>query len=371
MKKILLLLIILASIGMQTLFTSCNQPDNQSDKVIKDSLSVSDNSNNTSTSSIDSSAYYDLFHDTAYANVVIKEMSRLEDSASKSIKNKSRIAKSAVFTKTRTDNIYYSKALGVHDSLEHLYFDIVQPNNTKPHALFICNHGGGGFFGDKSGGMHPLMDELVTNLGITIVYPNYRLADTKQFLHKTIPQSTILMWEEMYRSLQDNYSLVCYLLSHNDIYHIDPNQIINGGVSFGAVMGVMSVSWQSSEYGMLDTMKWRNTSNPNIPFNVKGSICVSGAAFTLDDIDATNKFLILCYGGLDNTLKCNGGSNHRCPYIGTCQILSQSSIYGNLCLPLYIANAGHCMKGSNAIQSAQFLFTTKNFIKDNLKPFVH
>lgn len=280
------------------------------------------------------------------------------------------IAGAQSYKKTFTSNIHYGYSLGVHDTIEQLYCDITAPNNTKLHPLFVSLHGGGSFIGDKSGGMRPMFDGLVTSLGITVVYPNYRLGDVNQYKGKSIAQSTILMWSSMYMMLQDAYSCVNYMLDNPNIYHIDKTQIFIGGVSWGAVGGVIAVHWQPSEYSILDTMKWRNTSNPDYSFTIAGAICVSGAAFTIPDIDATDKPIILCYGGKDNTLKCYGGSNHRCPYIGSCQIFEAGEVYDNPVYPFYIASAGHCMKGATSIETAMNLMQTKTFIRETLKTLI-
>ena len=78
------------------------------------------------------------------------------------------------YTKTIKYDIMYGQALGVHDTMENLFFDVTKPNNTKDHALIIALHGGGGFLGDKGDGLHPLFDGLVSSLGVTVAYPNYR-----------------------------------------------------------------------------------------------------------------------------------------------------------------------------------------------------
>lgn len=276
------------------------------------------------------------------------------------------------YTKTIKYDIMYGQALGVHDTMENLFFDVTKPNNTKDHALIIALHGGGGFLGDKGDGLHPLFDGLVSSLGVTVAYPNYRLADTRQFLHKTIDQCTILMHEEMYRSLQDAYACVNYMLSMPSIYHIDKNQIWIAGVSWGAVCGVMAVHWQPSEYADCDTMKWMNHFAYDYTFNIAGGIAISGAAFTMADIDVTDKPLILCYGGKDNTLKCFGGSNHKCPYIGSCQIIDagETPMTSNPVYPFYIADAGHCMKGTTQIETALNLLDTKAYIKSTLRNLI-
>ena len=276
------------------------------------------------------------------------------------------------FTNTFTENLVYGSALGVHETVETLKVDISNSNQTKLHPLFISNHGGGGFIGDKAGGMHALFNSLVTGLGITVAYPNYRLADATQFTGKSVEECTLLMWEEMYRALEDNYALVRYILKHNDIYHIDKDQIWIGGVSWGAVMGIQSIHWDKLEMGKVDFDKWANTSQGTEPINVAGSIAISGAIFTEADIDVTNKPIIHVYGLKDTTLKPYGGSNHKCPYVGPATLDSDSEYYGNPIYSKVYPNAGHCLKvPGDPFTSALNLKDAKTFFTSKFKTLIH
>ena len=277
------------------------------------------------------------------------------------------------FTKTRTNNLKYGSAMGVHDTMEDLLLDIVQPNNTKPHPLLIVIHGGGGFAGTKDAGLHPMFDAFVTQLGVTAIFINYRLADTHQFVGKTTEQSTVLMHEECFRTIEDAKAAARFVIAQKK-YNIDPKQIIISGVSFGAVVAEQAIHWELSEYkNDVDIDKWKNDSNlPGADIDFMAAVALSGAIFTKDDIDATTKPIIQWVGLLDTTLKPNGGSNHRCPYIGGIQIDDASEYYSNPIFSLIEPNAGHCGKvAGDAFATALVLKKAQKFFIDNLKTIIH
>jgi hypothetical protein len=275
------------------------------------------------------------------------------------------------YTKKETFNVLYGSAMNVHDETEQLYCDIVEPNNTKLHPLFIINHGGGFFQGDKAGGMKPIFDVYVTQLGGTVVYPNYRLADIAQFKNKTVQQSTELMHEAAFRAIEDNKALARFMLANG--YNIDPTQIWIGGVSAGGVIGMQAIHWDASEYDVtVDIDKWENTSNGATPIDFKGAIAFSGAIFTSADIDPTTKPIIQWVGLKDTTLKPCGGSNHRCPYIGGVQVDDESEYYGNPIYTLIDPNAGHCGKiAGDPFGTALTIKKAKTYFLNTLKTLIH
>ena len=275
------------------------------------------------------------------------------------------------YTKTFTSDIIYGAALGVHNTIETLKCDISQPNNTKPHALFICNHGGGFFQGDKAGGMRPVFDSMVNQLGVTVVYPNYRLADINQFKNKTVAESTVLMHEAAFMAIEDSKALARYMLLNN--YNIDPTQIWIGGVSAGGVIGMQAIHWDSTEYDVtVDIDKCKNTSNGDREIDFKGAIAFSGAIFTSSDIDPITKPIIQWIGLKDTTLKPYGGSNHKCPYIGGIQVDDESEYYNN---PIYTKidpNAGHCGRiAGDPIGTAFAIQKAKTYFLNTLKTLIY
>lgn len=259
-------------------------------------------------------------------------------------------------------NIVYSDVKGIYGTTEHLKADFYVPS-IQPKGIMIWEHGGGFIQGAKEDGGASYC-KYWAKYGYLAINLNYRLADPFSFLGVDSATATKLMWEACYRAIEDGKSAVRYAISYPSLCKVTAfTPVWFGGISAGAVAADMSVCWQPSEYcNVVDTLKWANTSNGTYPIRLVGSYSISGAIFKESDIDTTNLIMIRCYGLLDNTLKCNGGSNHKVAYEGDCVITDLQQEFGNEDYYISFPEAGHGLLGGTYTREARkfILNTIKN-----------
>lgn len=259
-------------------------------------------------------------------------------------------------------DVLFSTVEGVKGT-EYLKADIYKPTVT-PKGILVWFHGGGFLQGTKESG-NAVLCKFWANNGWLVINTNYRLIDGVALSHADSILSTKLFWEDCYMAIEDGKAAVRYEILTDNLQPDIP--VYFGGVSAGGVIADESVCWQPNELGIVDTAKWKNRSNGNLQVNILGSFSISGSVFSLSDVDRTDKIMIRCYGLLDNTLKCNGGINHKCRYEGDCEVTALQQQYSNPDYYLAFPNAAHGLKeGFLNIQGALNIKKSRQFILDTL-----
>jgi hypothetical protein len=250
--------------------------------------------------------------------------------------------------------------------LETIKADFYVPSGI-PKGILVWEHGGGFIAGDKGSG-NAVLCKFWASGGWLVINTNYRLGSGSAITKADSINATRLMWEAAYRAIEDAKAGVRYAYIHSE-YNVNSSMpVYIGGISAGGVAGDLAASWQPSEFAyMVDTTKWKNYSNGLQSVNITGGISISGAVFLPTDIDHTDKVMIRCYGLLDNTLKCNGGFNHKCKYTGECQITTLQNDLGNTDFALSFPNAAHGLKeGFLNIQGALNIKKARQYILNSI-----
>lgn len=111
-----------------------------------------------------------------------------------------------------------------------LEMDVYQPDDGAPadfkRPLMVMIHGGGFYNGDKADVEYRKWCMMFAECGYTTVSINYRLGFTP--LKGNVGRAA-------YRAVQDARAAICFLLKHQDDYHIDRDRIFLAGCSAGAI----------------------------------------------------------------------------------------------------------------------------------------
>lgn len=204
--------------------------------------------------------------------------------------------KDVVFDKIDVQkNLLYSTV----DSIKENYrqFDLYQPandlaNNKRP--LIIWLHGGGFKFGSKNAKEIKIWSEAFAQRGYVVAALNYRLSKK----HPVRKFADLV--EACYDNVDDIQTAIAYFKTNTAKFNIDPNKIILGGNSAGAVIALQSVySNRADQQNVIDSNKIiANTNNYN-PDKIVAVINFWGALFDNDWLSRTNVPIVSVAGAKD------------------------------------------------------------------------
>lgn len=232
---------------------------------------------------------------------------------------------SVIFNSVEITTVKYGENKNSDGHLEELFLDVYEPagdiETDRPIILFA--HGGAFIdgFSRKSSEIVKLCKTLAT-MGFVCASFDYR--------DESNPLT--LMFEEriikaIFRSVQDGRAAIRYIkksASEENPFGIDPNQIIIGGVSAGAILALNLV--YVTEINMLP-WPWNiwvqqlsgglvgNSGNPGFNTDVRGVINISGAIGKPYFLAGNNVPLLHIHGKVDNIVYLGVGRPFGLPFI--------------------------------------------------------
>ena len=204
--------------------------------------------------------------------------------------------KDVVFDKIDVQkNLLYS----FEDSVKESYrqFDLYTPTNdssTNQRPLIIWLHGGGFKFGSKNAKEIKIWGNEFAQHGYVVAALNYRLSKK----HPVRKFKDLV--EACYDNVEDIQTAIAYFKTNASKFNIDPNKIILGGNSAGAVIALQSVySNRADQQNVIDSNKIiANTKNYN-PGKIAAVINFWGALFDDDWLSRTNVPIVSVAGAKD------------------------------------------------------------------------
>lgn len=208
-----------------------------------------------------------------------------------------------------TSDVIYGHSKTQGGKQETLRMDIYQPKNDdmKKRPLIVYAHGGYFLFGDKN----EFKDnaEKLAKSGYVVALINYRLID--------IPQADTVSKKAVIDAVHDMKAAVRYFnkdANSTNNYKIDPNRIVIGGFSAGAVTSLHYAYANDKKDVLKMGGKWllkyviRNqgieghSGNPGYSSAVKGVINIAGSIHNSNLVDSDEPFLISIHGTDDKTV---------------------------------------------------------------------
>lgn len=145
---------------------------------------------------------------------------------------------------TTLKNIVFSTAANANGVNQKLALDVYKPADAagkKFPAIFLI-HGGGFVNGDKNS-LTSTSSKLAAN-GYVVVSLNYRLGFGKNGARSNCADSNLLK-QALYRSVEDAYEAINYVVQRADDYNVDNNWIFIGGQSAGAITALSTAYFQN------------------------------------------------------------------------------------------------------------------------------
>jgi len=230
------------------------------------------------------------------------------------------------FNGTVVKNVVYSTAPNYRGAEQQLALDVYKPEGAagKKFPVIFIMHGGGFVGGDKMN-LTSTASKLANN-GYVVVSLNYRLG----FGNTLKPSCTDsnLVKQAIYRSVQDAYAAIDYVIKRADEYNIDKDWVFIGGQSAGAITALMTAYLQKNDQVLFPNF---NASMGSLPqaaagFTVRGVISMWGAFIDPQFITAKTALpTIFFQGELDKAVPFNSRPFVGCP--------TATKIYGTN--PLY------------------------------------
>lgn len=230
------------------------------------------------------------------------------------------------FKGTVIKNVVYSSAENFQGVNQQLALDVYKPENAagnKFPVIFLL-HGGGFVGGDKTN-LTSTSSKLANN-GYVVVSVNYRLG-----FGNTIRPSCAdsnLVKQAIYRSVQDAYAAINYVIKRADEYSIDKDWVFIGGQSAGAITALMTAYLQNNAEVLFPNFNARlgPVSQSGSDFKIRGVLSMWGAFINPQFITAKTALpTIFFQGELDKAVPFNSRPFVACP--------TATKIYGTN--PLY------------------------------------
>lgn len=205
-----------------------------------------------------------------------------------------------LFAETTVQQVIYSQPYG-------LTMDVYQPkNDTEQNRPVVVLAFGGGFVNGSS--MNPAMVRLGQNLakrGYVVASINYRLAPGFLNLLDSLAAADVV-----FKALGDARAAIRFLrlsAANGNPYNIDPNRIMMGGNSAGAVLAVHVAFLDSADVlpAYMQTIVQNNggfegnSGNPGYSSSISAVFNMAGAIARTGWIDA-NEPAIVSFHGIDD-----------------------------------------------------------------------
>lgn len=218
------------------------------------------------------------------------------------------------FSGTVIKNVVYNSARNYQGVSQQLALDIYKPADAagKKFPVIFLFHGGGFVGGDKTN-LTSISSKL-GNSGYVVVSVNYRLG----FGNTIRPSCTDsnLLKQAIYRSVQDAYAAMNYVIKRAGEYSIDKDWVFIGGQSAGAITALMAAYIQNNTEVLFPNF---NTSlgplsQPGNDFRIRGVISMWGAFINPQFITAKTALpTIFFQGELDKAVPFNSRPFVACP----------------------------------------------------------
>lgn len=186
-------------------------------------------------------------------------------------------------------DIGYGSAVNPFTGLDQdLLLDIYLPPESDRRAkrpLVVLIHGGAFVEGDKTSDYMPDTAKNYAIRGYVAISINYRLADQEEIAENSQSVLPVQVAQE------DARAAVRYARAHAEELRLDPDRVLIGGHSAGAITALMYAYWWNATEG--------DSGTPGVSSAVQGVVSVSGelkyqafcSGITKDNLDPTGCFL--------------------------------------------------------------------------------
>ncbi|MEP0987013.1 alpha/beta hydrolase [Ekhidna sp.] len=230
-------------------------------------------------------------------------------------------------------DIKYGEGAALVGPVNDLYLDVYEPkgDNETNRPLLLLAHGGAFVSGTKNA----IKDLCIAyaKKGYVVATMQYRLINDPSILDK----DSVAYAEAVVLTLSDMRGAIRYLRSdaqNANTYGIDPNMIIIGGVSAGAVMSMNVGFLDEDDKNYPQYLKdiqaesggfEGNTNDINVSSEVQGMIAFSGSVFRDTWIDSNDPPIFMVHDEEDEVVPCNYQDTNVVPFplfaYGSCSIV--------------------------------------------------
>lgn len=234
-----------------------------------------------------------------------------------------------------TFDIKYGEGAALVGPVNDLYLDVYEPkgDNETNRPLLLLAHGGA-FIGGNKGQIRGLC-EAYAKKGYVVVSMQYRLINDLDILNK----DSVAYAEGVVLTLSDMRGAIRFMRNdaeNANTYGVDPNMIIIGGVSAGAVMSMNVGFLDEDDTNYPEYLKELqaqeggfegNTNNISASSEVQGIISFSGSVFRDAWIDSNDPPIYMVHDALDEVVPCNYQDTNVVPFplfaYGSCAITAE------------------------------------------------
>lgn len=204
-----------------------------------------------------------------------------------------------------TKDVPYGRAVGLDGDSADLLLDLYQAkaDTAQARAALIYIHGGSFTDGGKAEGNTPDVCKSLARRGYVVASVNYRLG-----IEEPLTQAHQL--EALYRAVQDARTALRFARAQAEAARIDPDRIILGGSSAGAITAVHAACWDSDELDGIDIARWGGLdagSLPGFSSEAAGVYSIAGALGDLSWMEADDPPLICIHSRQDAVVPYDSG----------------------------------------------------------------
>jgi para-nitrobenzyl esterase len=279
---------------------------------------------------------------------------------------------------TVQSNIQYGQALNSEGVNVNLLMDIYLPdgdNRTQRPVLLLAH--GGSFIGGSKTADNSIVElcSRFAKLGYVTASMNYRLENPLTIFLS--PNVELTFVEAVYRAVQDQKAAIRYLRKSvaemGNPYGIDPNRVVVGGNSAGAILSLHTAyldkvsevpSGVSPSLGDLEG----NSGNPGYPSGVQAVINICGALADSVWLEPGDQPFVSMHGDQDGTVPHNTAiANPGIPVMEVDGSLTLNKRAQNIGVRndfhLWLG-AGHSPQNSNAAYMDSTFWFVRDFLWD-------
>jgi dienelactone hydrolase len=222
-----------------------------------------------------------------------------------------------VFTDTSRTVVQYGSNQMLKNGVQNLFMDIVQPkgDTLSKRPVIVFAFGGGFVYGERAS-MSPIC-QYFAKKGYVCITIDYRLWDL--FANGKAPDS-IGIAQIGTQAMQDMKAAIRFLrkdAATTNTYRIDPDNILAGGVSAGAITAMLVAHLDSTDViadfyraTVVDQGGFEgNSGTPGYSSVVKGVINMSGGLYRKEIIDKNDPPFVSYHGTLDDVVPYGYGKN--------------------------------------------------------------
>lgn len=232
-----------------------------------------------------------------------------------------------------TLDIKYGAGAALVGSVSDLYIDVYEPkgDNETNRPLLLLAHGGAFVSGTKTS----IRDLCISyaKKGYVVASMQYRLINDLSILNK----DSVAYAEAVVLTLSDMRGAIRFMRNdalNANTFGINPDMIIIGGVSAGAVMSMNVGFLDENDNGYPEYLKEiqaenggfeGNTNDINASSEVQGIISYSGSVLRVVWIDSNDPPIFMVHDELDEVVPCNYQDTNVVPFplfaYGSCSIV--------------------------------------------------